>query len=70
MVLSKDKAKEKYLNAIKALGGAEAYYKCGEKYSTGGVKAVAQCMQSLRKKTTEEDWANKWASAYEFTVPT
>jgi hypothetical protein len=65
MVLPKEKAKAKYLAAIKALGGASAYYSCGEKVATGGVKAVAECMKSLKKRVPEEAWAEKWALAYE-----
>jgi hypothetical protein len=65
MVLSKEKAAAKYLAAIKALGGASAYYACGEKVSTGGVKAVAECMKGLKKKVSEEVWAQKYAFAYE-----
>jgi hypothetical protein len=67
MVLPKDRAKAKYLAAIRALGGASAYYNCGAQYSTGGVKAVAECMRGLKRKVSEETWADKWAAAYEFT---
>jgi len=58
-------AKARYLAAIKARGGASAYYACGEKAATGGVKAVAECMRGLKLKVSEEDWANAYEMAYE-----
>jgi len=63
MVLDAATARAKYENAIKLLGGASAYFACGEKI-TGGVKAVAECMRGLKKKLTESDWAKKWEEAY------
>jgi hypothetical protein len=66
MVLPKEKAKEKYLRAIRDLGGADAYYDCGAKYAEGGVKRVAECMKGLKKKVKEDAWAEKWAAAYEW----
>jgi len=58
------KAGEKYSKAIALLGGASAYFTCGEKVSTGGVKAVAECMHGLKKKLTESSWAEKYKTAY------
>jgi hypothetical protein len=64
MALPRDVAKAKYLYAIQKLGGASAYYGCGQqKYR--GVKAVAECLEGLKKRLTETEWAEKWAQAYE-----
>jgi|GEM_PF-2095452 len=64
-VKSADYAAKKYLSAIKARGGAEAWYACGEKVAEGGVKAVAACMKGLKKKVSEETWAKHYKMAYE-----
>jgi len=61
MVKTKDVAKKNYLNGIKAIGGAAAYYECGKKAETGPAIAVAECLQAKRKAITEEKWADKWA---------
>jgi len=62
-VKSAAEAKEAYLKAIKALGGAAAYYECGAKRK---VKEVAECLQSLKKqRVNEEVWAERYAAAYE-----
>jgi len=58
-------AAKRYLSAIKALGGSDAYYECGEKVAEGGVKAVAACMKGLKKKVTEDTWAKHYKMAYE-----
>lgn len=62
MVLSKSEAGDKYKAAIDLLGGASAYYNCGEK---GKVKAIAECMKGLKKGLTSSDWATKYKEAYE-----
>uniref|UniRef100_A0A7J2TGX6 Restriction endonuclease type IV Mrr domain-containing protein n=1 Tax=Archaeoglobus fulgidus TaxID=2234 RepID=A0A7J2TGX6_ARCFL len=67
MVLPVNRAKERYLKAIKRLGRAEAYYECGKLVYTGGVKAVAECLKSLKKKVPEEKWSKMWAKVYEET---
>lgn len=64
-VKSADYAYKKYLAGVKAIGGAKAYYKCGAKAATGGVKAVAACMKGLKKKVSEVTWAKKYKLAYE-----
>jgi len=61
-------AAKRYLSAIKALGGADAYYTCGEKVAEGGVKAVAACMKGLKKKVGEEVWAEAYKDSYEGRV--
>lgn len=53
------KGKTKYEAKIKALGGAKAYYDCGEK---GGMD-VAICLKGLRAKLDEGDWASAWETA-------
>jgi len=58
-------APERYETAIQLLGGAEAYYDCGDKMATGGIKAVAECMKGLsRKEMDESDWAEKYTRKY------
>lgn len=64
MVMDGAKAADKYSKAIALLGGASAYGACGDKVSTGGVKAVAECMHGLKKKLTESAWAEKYRNAY------
>lgn len=63
MVMGASAARKKYEDAIKLLGGASAYYACGEKIDKG-VKAVAECMHGLKKALTESEWASKWEKAY------
>lgn len=53
------KGKTKYLEKIKALGGAGAYRTCGAK---GGMD-VAICLKGLKAKLTETNWADSWAVA-------
>lgn len=53
------KGKTKYLVKIRALGGASAYYSCGEK---GGMD-VAVCLKGLKAKLSETDWADAWETA-------
>ena len=64
-VKSADYAAKKYLAGVRAVGGAQAYYACGAKAATGGVKAVAACMKGLKKKVSEVKWAQKYKLAYE-----
>jgi hypothetical protein len=64
MVQDASTAGKHYEDAIKLLGGASAYHACGDKVSTGGVKAVAECMHGLKKKMTESDWATKYRARY------
>jgi hypothetical protein len=64
MVMDGTKASKKYEDAIKLLGGASAFHTCGDKVSTGGVKAVAECMHGLKKSLTESQWATKYKDAY------
>jgi len=53
------KGKAKYKAKIDALGGASAYYSCGEK---GGIE-VAICLKGLKKKLDSSDWADSWEDA-------
>jgi len=53
------KGKTKYVEAIRRLGGASAYYSCGEK---GGMD-VAICLKGLKAKITETDWADRLSGA-------
>jgi len=57
-------ASKAYKEGVDAVGGADAYYSCGAKVTTGGVKAVADCMKGLKKKLTSSDWQSKYESAY------
>ena len=50
------KGKARYITKVNALGGASAYYECGDK---GGI-SVASCMKGLKKARKTEDWANTW----------
>ena len=65
-VLPADKAAEKYRKAIQQRGGPDAWYECGDKYTTGGIQAVAECMKSLKKKRTLDDWVDMYRAAYTF----
>jgi len=60
MVKSRDVAKRNYLNKIRELGGAKAYYDCGKLAETGPAIKVAECLQGLKKARSEEDWAKAW----------
>jgi hypothetical protein len=53
------KGKEKYVSSIRGLGGASAYYSCGEK---GGMD-VAICLNGLKRALDETDWSDRWATA-------
>lgn len=53
------KGKEKYIGAIRDLGGASAYHSCGDK---GGMD-VAICLKGLKKALTETEWGDRWARA-------
>ena len=53
------KGKEKYIGAIRDLGGASAYHSCGAK---GGMD-VAICLKGLKSALTEAEWGDRWARA-------
>lgn len=53
------RGKDKYINSIRGLGGASAYYSCGDK---GGMD-TAVCLQGLARALTETDWAERWEKA-------
>lgn len=53
------KGKAKFKSKVDALGGASAWYSCGEK---GGIE-VAICLRGLKKKLTSSDWADAWETA-------
>lgn len=53
------KGKQKYESSINQLGGANAYYGCGEK---GGME-VAICLKGLKSALSVSDWADRWAQA-------
>lgn len=61
-VKSKAEAVQRYRSAIEALGGPDAWYACGEKKK---VKAVAECLQALKKRKTIDQWVAAYEAAYE-----
>jgi len=63
-VVSADEAARRYKDAIRARGGARAWYDCGKKYPREGVKGVAECMKGLKIEITEEDWGDKYEKRY------
>ena len=62
MVKSRDIAKKNYLDGVKAIGGASAYYECGKLADTGPAIKVAECLQAKKKAVSEDKWAEKWAT--------
>jgi hypothetical protein len=54
-----NRGKTKYVDSIRGLGGASAYYSCGDK---GGMD-VAICLHGLKKALTEDDWSRRWEVA-------
>ncbi len=46
------KGKERYIESIRALGGAREYYKCG---ALGGMDVALSL--------SESDWADRWEKA-------
>ena len=55
--------KGKYLEGVRAIGGASKYYECGELAKRGPAIKVAECLMAAKKKITEDKWAEKWAKA-------
>uniref|UniRef100_A0A6M3M6J9 Uncharacterized protein n=1 Tax=viral metagenome TaxID=1070528 RepID=A0A6M3M6J9_9ZZZZ len=53
------KGKEKYISSIRGLGGAGAYYTCGNK---GGMD-VAICLKELKRGLSESEWGDRWEAA-------
>jgi hypothetical protein len=52
------KGEKNYIAGVAAIGGADAYRKCGE---DGGMK-TATCLKALKAKVgSTEDWGAKWA---------
>lgn len=58
------KGKQNYMDALKRLGGALAYRKCGE---LGGMD-TAICLKGLKTKLTETHWADAWEYSMERPV--
>ncbi|RLE44213.1 hypothetical protein DRJ16_02680 [Candidatus Woesearchaeota archaeon] len=67
-VKSPEYAKARYLAGVKAVGGARAYRECGERVTTGGVMAVAECMKGLKAMVSEDTWAEHYEMAYRGTA--
>lgn len=51
------KAVADYEAGVKDIGGASAYYACGDR---GGWADVAECLHALKKAKTEADWKAKY----------
>ncbi len=66
-VMDANAATQKYQEAIALIAGSDggAYFTCGDKRTSGGVKAVAECMKGLKKTAGLPVWATKYRSAYE-----
>jgi len=66
-VMDAQAATSKYQAAISLIAGSDggAYFDCGDKRTSGGVKAVAECMKGLKKTAGLPVWAEKYRKAYE-----
>lgn len=66
-VMDASAAAAKYQSAIAMIAGSDggAYFGCGDKRTSGGVRAVAECMKGLKKTAGLSVWAEKYKKAYE-----
>jgi len=63
MVLSPEKAAEKYRTGISAFGGAEQYIACGKEKDKGFL-AVAECLERAKAvKLTTDTMVSKYRAA-------
>jgi len=67
VVMDGNAAAAKYQASIAMIAGSDGggYIKCGTERLHGGVKAVAECMQGLKKTAGLPVWAEKYRAAYE-----
>jgi len=63
MVMGPDEAARRYEDGVNRVGGAGAFYACGDK-KTGGFLQVSACLHDLKKaKGTTAEWASRYRAA-------
>jgi len=62
MVVDANTAARRYAEGVDGVGGAGAYYTCGQRKNQGFL-AVAECLEGLKRAAgTTQDWAARYAA--------